>query len=160
MDATSNAELITELYSAFAAHDHERMAACYRQDATFTDPVFTLRGDEVKAMWRMFCTQGTDLVVSYSDVEAGETSGSGRWEATYTFGATGRKVHNRIASSFRFQDGLIASHTDDFDFYRWSRMALGPVGVALGWTPLVRAKVRKQAAGQLRRFMAGEASAT
>jgi hypothetical protein len=64
-------------------------------------------------------------------------------------------VHNKIDASFRFRDGKIAEHTDDFDLYRWTRMALGPVGVLLGWSPLVKGQVRAQAKNQLARFRDG-----
>jgi ketosteroid isomerase-like protein len=155
-----NAALLTGFYAAFAAKDHAAMAAAYADDATFSDPVFPrLDAAEVRAMWRMFCTGGGDVAVTFSDVEAGDDRGSARWEAVYAFPKTGRRVHNRIASSFTFRDGVIVEQRDDFDFYRWSRMALGPAGALLGWTPLVKNKVRAQAEAQLRRFRAGEAGA-
>lgn len=149
----ANEESLGRFYSAFEAKDHVSMAACYADDATFSDPVFPHLGAErVRAMWRMFCTGGSELDVSHSDVRADDNSGSARWEAIYDFPKTGRRVHNKIASSFEFRDGLIVKHTDSFDFYRWSRMALGPIGIALGWTPIVRNQVRQQADAQLRRF--------
>ncbi|MDP9067438.1 MAG: nuclear transport factor 2 family protein [Actinomycetota bacterium] len=154
-----NAELLTRFYSAFAEGDHETMARCYADDGTFSDPVFPqLDADGARTMWRMFCTSGNDLDVSFSDVHVDDASGSARWEAIYDFPKTGRRVHNKIESSFAFRDGLIVSHRDDFDFYRWSRMALGPIGVALGWTPVVKNQVRQQAAAQLRKFRAGESA--
>ncbi|MCB0245996.1 MAG: nuclear transport factor 2 family protein, partial [Anaerolineae bacterium] len=61
--------------------------------------------------------------------------------------------HNRIDASFRFQDGKIIQHRDSFSFWRWSSMALGPVGMLLGWSPLVKNKVRRQAAHNLERFI-------
>lgn len=152
-----NAELIERFYSAFAAGDHATMAAAYRDDATFSDPVFpALDADGVRAMWRMFCTSGNDIEVSYSDVGADDTSGSAHWEAVYRFPPTGRAVHNRIDASFTFEDGAIRRHEDRFDLYRWTRMALGPVGTLLGWSPMVRNKVRVQAGAQLDRFRVSE----
>ena len=148
-----NAELLERFYSAFETKDHATMAACYADDATFSDPVFPqLNASRVRAMWKMFCTGGSKLDVSHSAIQADDTSGSGRWEAVYDFPKTGRRVHNKISSAFTFRDGLIVKHTDTFDFYRWSRMALGPVGAALGWTPIVKNQVRAQADAQLRRF--------
>ncbi|HEX2241271.1 MAG TPA: nuclear transport factor 2 family protein, partial [Actinomycetota bacterium] len=97
---------------------------------------------------------GTDLEVSHSNVRADDGRGSADWEATYTFTASGRKVHNRIHAEFRFADGKIVEHRDHFDFYRWSRQALGPLGIALGWTPFVRNQVRQKADRQLRKFIA------
>lgn len=152
-----NEELITSFYRAFAASDHETMAAAYSDDATFSDPVFPrLTADETRAMWRMFCTGGSGLQVTFQDVAADPATGSARWDARYNFPKTGRNVHNQIAASFVFRDGKIVEHKDDFDFYKWSRMALGPVGVALGWTPIVKNQVRQQAAAQLARFRAEE----
>ena len=150
-----NEELITRFYSAFAAGDHATMAASYTDDASFSDPVFPqLSADEVRAMWRMFCTSGNDIKVDFSDVKADDRSGSALWEAVYRFPKTGREVHNKISASFLFRDGKIVRHVDHFDFYAWTRMALGPFGVALGWTPIVPSVVRKQAAAQLRHFQA------
>lgn len=154
-----NAELIEGFYRAFAARDHASMARCYDPDVSFSDPVFVeLHGDEVRAMWRMLCLRGTDLAVTFGEVSADEEHGSARWEATYTFTATGRPVHNRIAASFDFVDGRILNHRDEFDLYRWTRMALGPVGWLLGWTPFLRAQVRGKAIGQLKRFVSEEAA--
>ena len=150
----ANAELIHRFYKAFAERDHETMAACYHPDVAFSDPVFpSLKGAAAGAMWRMLCERADDLVIDHSKVFGDDTTGSAHWEAHYTFGATGRKVHNKIDASFRFSEGLISQHDDVFDFYAWSRMALGPMGMLLGWTPIVRNKVRKQAGGQLTRFM-------
>ncbi|HEX2239609.1 MAG TPA: nuclear transport factor 2 family protein [Actinomycetota bacterium] len=150
----ANEALIDKFYSAFAQRDHQTMAACYSPGATFGDPVFPdLSGPEVGAMWRMLCERGTDLEVSHRNVRADDGRGSADWEATYTFTATGRKVHNRIHAEFVFSDGKIAEHRDHFEFHRWSRMALGPIGVVLGWTPFVRKRVREKADRQLRKFM-------
>lgn len=153
----SNEALITRFYEAFAARDHEGMAACYADDVRFSDEVFPdLDGDRAKAMWRMLCERGKDLALTFSDVEAEEhqgqdANGSARWEAVYTFAATGRKVHNRITARFRIRDGRIVEHRDSFDFWAWSRQALGPAGWLLGWTPLLKSKVRRKAGRQLDR---------
>jgi hypothetical protein len=74
------------------------------------------------------------------------------WDAHYTFSATGRAVHNAIDAQFTLRDGLIVRHVDRFDFWRWSRQALGVPGWLLGWTPLLKAKVRAQAAKGLAAF--------
>lgn len=152
-----NAELLARFYSAFAQGDHATMAVCYADDATFSDPVFpNLDADGARAMWQMFCTGGNDIEVTFGDIQATDPNGSAHWEAVYAFPKTGRRVHNKIDAFFGFQDGLIYRHRDVFDFYRWSRMALGPIGTALGWTPIVKNQVRHQAAAQLRRFRANE----
>lgn len=155
-----NEGLVTSFYDAFAAGDHEAMASCYASSVVFSDPVFpALEYDRATAMWRMFCTSGGDLSVTFGGVEADGTRGSARWEALYTFPPTRRRVHNRIQATFEFEDGLIVRHQDRFDFYRWTRMALGSVGWLLGWTPLVRSRVRKSAENQLNEFIRAEATA-
>ncbi len=154
-----NEALISNFYKAFSEGDHSTMESSYVDDARFSDPVFPeLDASQVRSMWRMFCTSGNDINVTFSDVKADDTDGSAHWEATYKFPKTGRLVHNKIDATFKFQGGKIASHTDNFDIYRWTRMALGPVGVLMGWTPMVKGQVRKQAASQLERFRAQASS--
>jgi hypothetical protein len=135
------------------------MAACYRADAAFRDPVFDLSGARVGAMWKMLCSRGVDPRVEFADVAADDSGGSADWQAWYVFSATGRHVHNIIRAHFRLVDGMIVEHVDEFDFWRWSRQALGPLGLMLGWTPLVQGKVRAQAAQALDRFMATNGAA-
>jgi len=149
-------ELIERLYAALDSGDGERMAACYIPDARFRDPAFgELRGTQVGAMWRMLTGRASDLRVELAEHDGDEQAGTARWIAHYTF-ATGRSVVNDVRASFRFADGLIAEHEDRFNFYAWSRQALGPAGLVLGWTPILPAVVRRRARGDLKRFMAGE----
>jgi ketosteroid isomerase-like protein len=144
--AHPNAALLERFYSAFDARDGATMAASYTADAVFSDPVFgELRGDEPGRMWVMLTGRAQDLRIELVEHEAGDERGSARWLADYTFAATGRKVHNDVRAEFRFRDGLIAEHRDAFSFFAWSRQALGPAGLALGWTPLLQRKVRGQA---------------
>ena len=145
----ANQDTINRFYRAFQERDGATMSACYAPDATFRDPVFELSGDRIGLMWRMLTERGKDLRVEFSNVVADENAGSADWQAWYSFSKTDRKVHNVIRARFRFQGGLIVDHVDDFDFWRWSRQALGPAGLLLGWTPMLRAKVRKQAADGL-----------
>jgi ketosteroid isomerase-like protein len=141
-----NAALLERFYAAFAARDGATMAACYTPDAVFSDPVFgELHGDEPGRMWIMLTGRAQDLTVQLAEHDADAEQGRARWVADYTFTATGRRVHNDVRGRFRFRDGLIAEHHDAFSFFAWSRQALGPAGLALGWTPLLQRKVRGQA---------------
>jgi ketosteroid isomerase-like protein len=159
MSAAANRETIGRFYGAFQQRDGATMAACYRADATFRDPVFDLSGARVGAMWKMLCSRGVDLRVEFANVAADDSGGSADWQAWYVFSATGRQVHNIIQARFRLVDGMIVEHVDEFDFWRWSRQAMGPLGLLLGWTPWVRRKVRAQAAHALDRFIATKAAA-
>ncbi|MGH2869579.1 MAG: nuclear transport factor 2 family protein [Solirubrobacteraceae bacterium] len=154
--AHAHQELIERFYAAFARLDGEAMAACYGPGARFSDPVFIgLQGSQPGAMWKMLTARARDLEVTLAEREAGPERGSAHWLADYTF-STGRRVHNDVRATFRFRDGLIADHQDSFSFYAWARQALGPVGLALGWTPVLQAKVRREARAGLDEYLAGQ----
>jgi ketosteroid isomerase-like protein len=154
---SSNESLIERFYSAFNEKDGAAMAACYAPDVKFSDPVFPdLEGSEAGDMWRMLTSRATDLRIELHEHEADDERGSAHWIAHYTFAQTGRPVVNDIHASFRFRDGLIAEHRDEFDFHRWSRQALGPNGLLLGWTPLLRKAVRRRARAGLDEFRAAD----
>jgi ketosteroid isomerase-like protein len=150
-----NETAIRDFYTAFQRRDAGAMAAHYHPDVHFSDPVFPdLRGARAAAMWRMLCERGVDLEIDFRDVWADGKRGRAHWDARYTYSGTGRKVLNRIDASFEFEGGKIVRHTDSFDLYRWARQALGPVGLLLGWTPLVQNKIRRTAASALDKFAA------
>lgn len=144
-------------WGALAARDAKAMAACYAHDASFEDEVFQLRGPECGMMWRMLFQGARDLEVKTHPLKFIDNGvAHGVWEARYTFTATGRKVHNRITTRLVLRNGLIIDHHDEFPFYKWSRQALGAKGWLLGWTPLVRNAVRKQARKRLEKWMANQ----
>ncbi len=149
-----NEKLLETFYTSFQKLDAKAMVGCYHPDIRFSDPVFpNLSASEAGPMWRMLCSQAKTLEVTFADVRANEQTGKAHWEAQYDFSATGRPVHNKIDAEFEFQDGKIIKHTDTFDFWKWSSQALGPAGLLLGWTPLLRRKVQKQAGERLTRFI-------
>jgi ketosteroid isomerase-like protein len=155
MDANANRQLIEKFYACFAARDGAGMAACYAPDATFSDPAFPdLKGREVGMMWTMLTSRAADLSLKLDDVGADGSGGNARWTARYTFTATGRPVTNVVTSVFTFAGGKIATEVDHFDFWKWSRQALGPAGALLGWTPLLRKKVQRTARQNLDAFIA------
>lgn len=154
-------ELIERFYSAFARRDGAAMQACYAPDVRFADPVFTeLHGPEAGAMWRMLTGRADDLEIELREHESDGDRGTARWIARYTYSQTGRPVVNDVRARFRFADGLIAEHDDEFDLYRWERQALGPVGTLLGWTPMLKGAVRRRARAALDEFMAADSQAT
>jgi len=142
-----HAALITRFYTAFSQGNAAGMAACYHPDVRFSDPVFpSLKGAAASAMWAMLLARASDLVVSHSQVQANDETGRAHWDARYTFSKTGRKVLNRIDAQFRFQDGLIVEHIDQFSFPHWARQALGLPGWLLGHTSFLQGKVPGEAA--------------
>jgi len=103
----------------------------------------------------MLCERGKDLRVEARDIAADGEQGRAHWEAWYTFTQTGRPVHNVIDAAFEFDgEGRIVRHQDTFDLWRWSRMALGVKGAALGWTRALKKAIRAQARKGLDAWMA------
>ncbi len=148
---------IQSFYDAFARLDGAAMKEAYADRATFRDEVFTLQGKEqIGGMWMML----TDAIRSKGQdvwrLEVSQvTDSSAHWEPFYRFSGTGRLVHNVIDAKISFDaQGKILEHVDAFDFWRWSRQALGPMGTLLGWSPFLRNKVRATAAGNLEKYLA------
>lgn len=156
-----NEQTLNRFYSAFAALDADTMAACYAPDAKFQDPAFSLDNQrEISGMWHMLCeavrSKGReDWRLDWRDVRADAMSGQVHWEAHYRFSATRRQVHNIIEADFTFTpQGLIATHRDQFDFWRWSRQAIGLGGWVLGWAPFFNTQVRRQTRAALTKYLA------
>lgn len=137
-------EVIAKFYEAFKQRDAKTMLSCYHEDIVFHDPAFgelDYRG--VGKMWTYLLEKGDkDMKIDYVVLDEHRAN----WEAQYLFSSTKRKVHNKIEASFEFRDGKIVKHTDHFDFWKWSRMALGLPGYLLGWSPYLRNKVRRSVA--------------
>ena len=151
----ANKKLIEKFYTAFSELKHEEMAECYHDDIVFSDPAFqNLKGKEAVAMWHMLCQRAQQFKLTFSDVWAEGDKGGCNWKATYLFSKTGRMVENHIKAEFLFEDGKIIRHQDSFDFYKWTRMALGGMGTILGWTSFLQNKVRAMGMSELRKFMA------
>ena len=155
-----NQTRLANFYAAFAQLDADAMAACYAPDAQFDDEVFSLRGHaQVSGMWRMLCeaTQARNRdawKLVCSGIEADGQRGKAHWKADYRFSASGRQVRNAIDSEFEFNEaGLITRQHDRFNFWSWTRQALGIPGVLLGWTPFFRKMVKTQAAANLEKYL-------
>lgn len=147
-----NKQLIENFYSAFAAGNVEEMVACYADDVQFRDPAFgLLKANEAKNMWRMLL-KNPDIKVTVSNVKADNKVGSANWVAIYTFSRTGRRVVNRVSANFEFKDGKITKHTDHFNIWKWAGQAMGLKGYLLGWTPLMRNGIQKQAVTLLNKY--------
>jgi NAD(P)-dependent dehydrogenase (short-subunit alcohol dehydrogenase family)/ketosteroid isomerase-like protein len=141
----ANRALIRRFTEAFDAGDGETMAACYAPHARFRDPAFgELTGEQAGDMWRMLTDGEGALRVELAEHHADATAGAAHWIARYTVTQTGRPVVNDIHARFRFADGLFVEHLDEFSFFAWSRQALGPIGLALGWTPQLPALLRRR----------------
>lgn len=147
--------IIDSFYSAFQENNADAMNALYHADATFEDPAFgKLNALQVKAMWSMLIERGgKDLKIEFKIIHEDEQSGQAIWQAWYVFSKTKRPIHNVIRANFKFENGEIIDHQDQFDFWKWTRMALGAPGILMGWTPFLRNKVRNESLRLLSKYM-------
>ncbi len=153
-----NEQLIERFYRAVHDGDLDTVRKCYSPDVEFSDPVFrTLRGERAIAMWDMFFSRDEKIRVTFGDITANDTTGSGQWVADYTLGR--RKVHNVITSTFHFRDGLIDQHHDDFDVRAFASQALGPLGSIVGWAPPIKGALHRRSASLLDSFLERRGSA-
>lgn len=149
-----NEQLIRHFYESFANNDADGMIACYSDEIEFSDPAFgLLKGADAKNMWKMLVERAKgNIKIEYKNVSATDKKGSADWTADYLFSKTGRKVFNEIHADFEFADGKIIRHTDTFDFWKWSRQALGISGLLLGWSSFLQNKIRQNARESLREY--------
>lgn len=148
-------EIMQSFYDAFKAHDATTMSALYHPNITFNDPVFQdLNQKEVQGMWNMLIERSNgNLDIEYHSLIGDDSVAQCTWEAKYQFSKTKRDIHNVIHATMEFKEGLIINHTDHFNLWRWSKMALGTSGYLLGWSPIVRNKVRKMAKSSLKAYL-------
>ncbi|WP_346239542.1 nuclear transport factor 2 family protein [Niabella insulamsoli] len=151
----TNKQLVEKFYEAFTRKDAETMNSCYAEDIVFSDPVFGfLRGDEVRAMWKMLCSNAKDFTLTFGEITAIDHEYiTCKWVATYTFSQTGRKVMNRAKAFMRIADGQIIEHSDGFKLSKWIEQAFGFAGKLLGWTYLMKRKVHRRARKNLAAYM-------
>jgi ketosteroid isomerase-like protein len=150
----ASTRLMATFYEAFGRGDPDTMAKCYHPDAVFSDPIFPeLRGVQVPEMWRMLLERSAGIEVVADGLHGDERRGRAHCAVRYTFRRTGRTIRNEIDAGFSFAEGMIIEHKDQFDFWHWSRQALGVPGLLLGWTPSLQRKVQASAVAGLVDFM-------
>lgn len=149
-----NENTIAKFYTAFSNGNAVQMCECYHPNIEFQDPVFgILKGDEVCKMWKMLIEKSKgNLQIDFSDIKADEYTGSAHWIAAYNFSKTNRKVINSITAQFKFQEGLIIKHTDNFDIWKWAKQAFGWKGFLLGWTGFMQKRIQSQALSSLKNY--------
>lgn len=154
---TSSEQTATRFYLAFQSGDSAEMANCYHPELQFSDPVFgKLNFREACGMWAMLLERSKgSLSIEFDILSADTHAVEVQWVARYPFGKEKRPVENIIRASMQFKDGLIAQHHDHFDFWRWSKQALGLSGWLLGGTPFLKNKVRQQSRRMLMKYLAG-----
>ena len=104
-------------------------------------------------MWKMLCHSAKDLRVEYKIREVSESIARVHWEAFYSYGKSGRKVHNKVRAAFEFKDDKIIRHDDVFSLWKWATQAMGPNGQIIGWTSFFKKRLQLQSKEMLQRFL-------
>ena len=134
-----NARLIERLYQSLKAGDARAAADCYTDEAFFEDIAFSRTGRHaIYRMWRLV-GNAEALEVSFNSnlIAADDGTGRGDWVASYILG--GRPVENHLTSTFRFERGKIARHSDDCNPMAWASQAFPfPISLAMGRIGLLR----------------------
>ena len=147
--AEKNQELIRCFYTAFANRDVETMLSYYHENVVYEDVGFGIQKEEnAKAVW-LYLMENSDknAVITFSNIQADNLSGSVKWNANYKF--NNRKIENHISATFHFRNGKIIYHKDDYSLWKWSQQAFGIVGYLIGWSLLFQWLIR----WQMRRFL-------
>lgn len=140
-------------YSAMNNRDAATMNALYAPDATFSDPVFPqLAGAEIQTMWSMLMRGAQNFSVRHEILDCDGSRAHVKWVATYTFSQTGRRVVNAVETRMTFANGKIITQVDDFDFYLWTRQALGWPGLLFGWTTWFQRTLQRKTRAKIARF--------
>ena len=148
MTSEATREALARFYDAFARRDGPAMASMYSEDATFEDPVFRLKGEEIGKMWTGLLGRARDFSVAYTIAQAASGRGTVEWTARYLF-AGGRPVVNVVVSEIAFEGVCISRQTDTFDFPRWAAQALGTSGKLFGRFGWFQRAVSRKVAGRL-----------
>ena len=151
----NNTQTIVLFYEAFQKKDYATMNSCYSNDIIFFDPAFgLLKGDEVRYMWKMLCTNAKNFSLTFGNIiQLDEEYYTCDWVASYTFSKTGRKVVNKVRANMKFFEGKIIEHSDAFSLHKWSAQALGFSGWLLGWNKFFQNKIKNTAKRNLLKFM-------
>ncbi|HKC24240.1 MAG TPA: nuclear transport factor 2 family protein [Thermoanaerobaculia bacterium] len=145
MSSEETRAALVRFYETLSHGDGAGLGRLYTPDASFEDPVFSLRGADIGKMWTGLLGRARRFEVAYTVAQAGEKSGVVEWTARYLF-AGKRPVVNVILSELELDNGLVARQRDTFDFRRWSAQALGLPGRLFGRMEWFRRSVSRKAA--------------
>jgi len=147
-------EIIYSFFKAFQKKDFNLMNSLYTENIEFKDPVFgKLNAKETRAMWRMLCETGKDLIITFDKASVSDNKAVITWHAGYTFPGTKKWIQNVITSEFEFDGTQIAKQKDRFSLQKWFIMAFGNSALFWSWLPYFRKKFQNEARKGLAYYM-------
>ncbi len=155
--------VVGRFFEAFAASDWQTMARCYHDKASFSDPVYPdLREERIVYRWHQLLSAAetstlksgsknshslNNLKLEYRVLFGDERKAQVLWTASYLY--QNRSVSNEVLSTLAIWDDKIVRQVDEYNFWRWSRQALGLTGLAFGAMPWYQRSVQRSAQSRL-----------
>jgi hypothetical protein len=155
--------VVGRFFEALALSDWQTMARCYHDKASFSDPIYPdLREERIVYMWHELLAAATDnapkekstnrlnltdLLLEYRILFGDERKAQVQWTATYRYGK--RSVRNEVLSTLAIWDDKIVRQVDEYNFWSWSRQALGLPGLVFGAMPWYQRSVQRSAQSRL-----------
>jgi hypothetical protein len=69
-------------------------------------------------IWRMLFQNEKRLKLEFSDIKTKKDKRNDDWNTYYTFCKTESKVHNLTTVMFKFKNGLINNHANNFNLHK------------------------------------------
>jgi hypothetical protein len=156
-----NEDIVKRFLTCYRDHDFRGMHNCLDENVIFSDFVFDIQGNEVRAMWHWFCVPHLERKkpIEVPEFEIAKSEGGvvlAKYRVSYLYGDKQRPVDYFINAYFRLQNGKIVDQKDVFGSilqFEFAEMAFGFPLQLLALTPLLRIVVKKKATEKLRQFM-------
>ncbi len=138
-------EIVNTFYEALNKGDIKTIRQLYHPEAVYKSEMFTLKGQEVFALWYTASQPEMNLKVECTSLKEVNNEVHTTWNISYQLSVVNRTVKLSEIGLFRFKDGKIIFHQDKYSFYSWCKQTFGPIGWLFGWTTWLKKRVSKQA---------------
>jgi hypothetical protein len=150
-------EIVQAFFFAYQRHDDKGMQAMLSQAVHFVDFAFDISGQDVFAMWRLFClateSRAPVEVQWYRIISASSRAVTADYRVAYVYGKNKRPVDYVIRANFTIVEGKIVEHRDHGSIFTWAWQAIGPLPALISWTLVFRRIVARQARKTLDDFI-------
>jgi hypothetical protein len=145
---------IETYFDAFSKGDYRTMRSLCDPKITFNDPVYTsLQGKSVFALHHFMAERRICPTITIRSISEKGNRVKVKWTNEYEYATYKTHISIDVRSIFHFEHTSIISQTDQYNLWKWSKMALGFTGTYLGWTPMFRSTLRRSSQQSLATFI-------
>jgi limonene-1,2-epoxide hydrolase len=160
----SNEDVVKKFFSCYQQHDFKGMHSCLDENIKFSDFAYDIQGDQVKAMWHLFCISYLPRkkpvdIPEFKIIEIAGNTVLAKYRVSYLYGEKERPVDYWIEAYFKIKDNKICEQQDEFDSvstFGFVEMALGFPYQLIAIKPLdqiLRVLINKKVMKKLNKFM-------